>query len=230
MNGIELKGVSKKYRRRGGLFSKSDFFWALQEVSLSIKEGEVIGLVGSNGAGKTTLIQLISQITHPTEGRISIRGRLAPFIAMEDCLYPFLNVRENVELLMCLYSQKWGMSERLFERIVDFAGLGEFLETPLRQFSMGMRARLVLSMAVHLSVDFLLIDEILSVSDGNYQSLCLQKFRQLKNENKTILFVSHQLDHVRKVSDRVIWLEKGRVKEEGKPEEIINRYVGSATG
>ena len=225
MNAIEFKRIWKQYHKREYFFAKSDLFWVIKDMSFSVRQGEAIGLIGPNGAGKSTVVRLISQITYPTEGSILVKGRVLPLIAMEGCLNPFLNARENVHLLMSVFGLKKQVRKMVSNEIIDFSGLKDFLGMPVKKFSSGMKSRLSFSIAVHVPSDILLIDEILAVGDQEFQKRCLQKLGQFKKEGKTIVFVSHKMDDVKKISDRVIWVEQGKIQQEGSANTVISSYL-----
>ena len=190
MNAIELKRVCKQYHKGEFFFAKSDLFWAVTNISFSIKQGETVSLIGPNGAGKTTIVKLISEITYPTEGSILIKGKVVPLISMRACLNPLLSVQENISLLTSVFELKKLERKKIFNAIVDFSGLEDFLSTPIKKLSAGMWARLSFSIAAHVPSDILLIDEVLARGDHEFQEKCFQKIIQFKREGKTIIFIS----------------------------------------
>ena len=225
MSTIEFKSASKQYHKREFFFAKSDLFWAIKDVTFSVRQGETISLIGPNGAGKTTIVKLISKITYPTEGSISVRGRVVPLITMESCLNPFLNVRENTYLLMSIFGLKKRDRKKAFNEIIEFSELKDFLDMPIKKFSNGMITRLSFSIAVHVPSEILLIDEVLAVGDQQFQRKCLNKINAFKKVGKTIIFVSHDLENIKRISNRVIWLDKGRILEQGLPDRVITSYL-----
>ncbi|MBU4376102.1 MAG: ATP-binding cassette domain-containing protein [Candidatus Omnitrophica bacterium] len=225
MNAIEFAEIWKQYHKREFFFAKSDLFWAIRGISFSVKQGETVSIIGPNGAGKTTIIKLISKIIYPTKGALTVKGRVVPLITMESCLNPLLNVRENVFLLISVFGLKKQNRERAFEDIIAFSGLKEFLEMPIKKFSGGMCSRLSFSIAIHMPSDILVIDEILAVGDQEFQEKCFRKIGQFKKEGKTIIFVSHNMNDVRGVSDRAIWVDHGTIREEGATDTVVTSYL-----
>jgi lipopolysaccharide transport system ATP-binding protein len=207
---------------------KKDLFWALKEIDFSIEKGEAVGIIGSNGAGKTTLMRLISGITFPTEGRIDIAGKVVPLITVEGALNFILSARENMFLL----TTALGVTNRkrrkeIFKQIIEFSGIDEYLDMQITKLSQGMISRLAFSIAAHVPCDILLIDEVLAVGDQNFQNKCFNKIKQFKERGKTIIFISHNMDDIRNICERVIWLDKGRLIKDGKSRDITGLYLKS---
>ncbi len=225
MKAIELKNISKRYHKREYYFSKSDFFWALKDVSFSVEKGETLGIIGPNGAGKTTLMRIISEITVPTEGELVVSGKVVPLITMEGALNLVLSARENMLLLTSALGIKRGMRKKIFQDILDFSGIADYVDMQVVKLSNGMVSRFAFSIATHVPSDILLIDEVLAVGDQEFQEKCFEKIRQFKKEGKTIIFISHDLESVKSICDRVIWLDKGKIAKEGFPEEVISEYI-----
>jgi ABC-type polysaccharide/polyol phosphate transport system ATPase subunit len=235
---LEFAAVSKKYRiRQAGeanrlsLTLKSLFrrpraqdFWALRDVSFGVTPGEALGVIGHNGAGKSTVLKLLSSITLPTSGKISIRGRLSSLIEIGSGFHPELTGRENIFLNGSLLGMRRREIEQKLDSIVDFAGVTQFIDTPVKRYSSGMYVRLGFSIAAHLDSDILLLDEVLSVGDSAFQSKCFTRINQLREAGKTIVFVSHDLTAVEFVCDRALLLEHGRLLEAGSPRDIIVNY------
>ena len=225
MNVIEFKNVWKQYHKREYFFAKSDLFWAIKDLSFAIKKGETVGLIGPNGAGKTTIVKLISEVTYPTQGSILVRGKVVPLISMGACLSPLLSIPENISLLMSIFDVEQRVRKKVSSKIIDFSGLKDFLEMPVKKLSLGMWSRLSLSVAVHVPQEILLIDEVLAMSDQEFQRELLQKIKQFGKTDKTIVFVSHNMDDVKKISDRVIWIESGKIYQQGPPDTVIAAYL-----
>ncbi len=200
-------------------------FWALRDVSFTIEKGEMVGIIGPNGAGKSTILKLISRIIEPTSGQITVNGRVSALLELGAGFHPDLTGRENVFLNGSIMGLSRQEIERRFHRIVDFADIGDFLDSPVRHYSSGMFMRLGFAIAVHVSPDILLVDEILTVGDFAFQEKCLTKIRELRRQGTTILFVSHDLTAVRNLCDRVMWLEKGMIQSEGTPDAIVDEYT-----
>lgn len=225
MNVIEFDKVSKQYHKKEYFFGTADLFWALRDVSFSVNAGETLGIIGSNGAGKTTMMKLMAEIAYPTGGRVQVNGRVIPLISMEGCLDPLLNGHENVSLFLSFFRTPQKERRLIKDQIVEFSGLAGFMEMPLKNYSSGMWSRLSFSIAAHVPCDILLIDEVLAVGDQEFQQKCFGKIKQFQQEGKTIVFVSHDLEDVERISNRVIWLEEGRIRKEGPPHDIKRAYL-----
>jgi len=225
MKAIEFKGVCKQYHKKEFFFAKSDLFWAIKDLSFSIDKGETVSLIGPNGAGKTTIVKLISRITYPTKGSMLAGDKVVPLISMQGCLDSLLNIRENTYLLTAIFGLSKQERKKAFNQIIEFSGLGDFLDMPVKKLSSGMKSRLSFSIAVHVPSEIFLIDEVLAVGDQQFQTKCLDKIDEFKKEGKAIIFVSHDLASVKRISHRVIWLEKGRIVGQGLPDKIIPAYL-----
>lgn len=199
-------------------------FWALQNISFQIKKGESIGLIGLNGSGKSTLLKIIAGVLKATKGRVEVKGSIAPLIELGAGFDMDLSARENIYLNGAIlgYSRK-EISEK-FEDIVDFAELWDFIDVPVKNFSSGMLARLGFSIATISQPDILIVDEILSVGDLSFQKKCEKRIANMVRNNTTIILVSHSMAQVREICQKVIWLEKGQIKEVGETEKITLLY------
>ena len=243
---IEFKSVNKsysisrfKYKRLaddvGQIFQRvltqkrrtiqKEKFLALTNVSFTVKRGESLGIIGENGAGKTTILKLISKVTYPDSGDIKVNGKIGAFIELGAGLHPELSGRENIYLYGAILGMKKKEIDEKFGDIVKFSGLRKFLDTPIKRYSSGMYARLGFSVVSFMDPDILLIDEVLAVGDKNFQEKCLLKMQSFTKSNKTILFVSHNLDAVENISDRVIYLDQGKIVKEGIPKDVISYYT-----
>jgi len=200
-------------------------FWALKGVSLQIKQGEVVGIVGRNGAGKSTLLKILSRITIPTEGRISIDGRIASLLEVGTGFHPELTGRENVFLNGAILGMTRAEILRKFDEIVEFSEIERFLDTPVKHYSSGMYVRLAFAVAAHLDPDILICDEVLAVGDAAFQKKCLAKIRSFAESGKTVLFVSHNMDTIRNLCARIIWIKGGRLHMDGPAEDVIEGFV-----
>src|SRR5215475_10080936 len=189
--------------------SHHETFWALEEVSLDVREGEVLGLIGRNGAGKTTLLKILSRITRPTSGWAEIRGRVGSLLEVGTGFHPELTGRENTFLSGAILGMSKREIERKFDEIVAFAELEKFIDTPVKHYSSGMYVRLAFAVAAHLEPEILLVDEVLAVGDINFQKKCLGKMGQVSNEGRTVVLVSHQMNQMRRLCDRVVWVDGG---------------------
>jgi lipopolysaccharide transport system ATP-binding protein len=201
-------------------------YWILKDVSFTVDYGEVVGIIGANGAGKSSILKLISSIIEPTRGEIEVHGRLSALLELGAGFHPDLTGRENVFLNGAIL----GMSDRTirqrFDDIVQFAELERFIDVPVRHYSTGMYMRLGFSVAVHAAPEVLLVDEVLSVGDQSFQGRCLDKIFALVNDGAAVLFVSHDMNTVRAICDRAIWLENGVIRAQGYPDAVVNAYVG----
>ena len=201
-------------------------FWALRDVSLTVGKGETLGVVGPNGSGKSTLLEIISGILRPTSGRVSTDGRIAALLELGAGFNPEFTGRENVFLNGEIMGLSRAQVERVFPSIASFAEIGDFMDRPVKEYSSGMYVRLAFATAIHVDPDILLVDEALAVGDAIFSNRCIQKFQELKKKQVTILFVSHDLGLVKQLADRAILMVGGRIEAEGKPSDVVNRYVG----
>lgn len=203
----------------------NDEFWALKDVSFEVKRGEVFGLIGANGAGKSTLLKLVARVLRPTEGRVWVRGRVAPLLAMGAGFHMELSGRENVFLNGTLLGYSHRQIRERFDAIVDFAELREFIDAPIRTYSSGMIARLAFSVATDQMPDILIVDEALAVGDAAFREKCLERIRQFQSSGATTLYVTHSMEEVEKTCDRVAWLDHGRLQFVGDAQEAVNLYL-----
>lgn len=245
MKVIEFNNVWKKFRRGEKLNSLRDFipslfhkalnlnngnglkqeeFWALRDVSFNVERGEVLGIIGSNGAGKSTVLKLLSGIIIPNKGEIKLQGRLSALIEVTAGFHPELTGRENVYLNGTILGMKKKEIDAKFDEIIDFSGIKEFIDTPVKRYSSGMFSRLGFSVAAHMDPDILLVDEVLSVGDIAFQAKCAQKMRQLLNSGVTIVLVSHNLSLIQGLCKKVILFDKGMMLKEGIAAEVIPYY------
>jgi lipopolysaccharide transport system ATP-binding protein len=213
---------------RAGLLRKSQpqrFLWALADVSFEVRDGESLGIIGPNGSGKSTALKLVSRITLPWAGEIGSRGRVASLIEVRSGIHPELTGRENV----FLYGSILGLSRRdirtRFDEIVEFAELGRFIDTPVKRYSSGMEVRLGFSVAIHLEPDVLLVDEVLAVGDESFQRRCLERMDRLIHSGQTLIFVSHVMKDVRRICDRVVYLDRAMVRADGPADEVVDQYM-----
>jgi ABC-2 type transport system ATP-binding protein len=229
---IGIEGISKKFRlyherpttlkqRLLVSRSKAEDFWALRDVSFDIPDGSFLGLVGHNGSGKTTLLKCIAGILRPTAGTIRYQGRLAALLELGAGFHPELTGRENVYLNASFLGLSRRETERVYDDIVAFAELEEFMDNQVKFYSSGMLVRLGFAVAVHVDPEIFLIDEVLAVGDESFQRRCLDRVRRFQSEGRTIVLVSHALDTVREVCDRAVMLDHGRVYTAGTPESVV---------
>ena len=244
---VEVEAVSKRYyigehlgsghsfrdliggyvRHRGR--PPVDDVWSLRDVTLDVPAGQALGIIGGNGAGKSTLLKVIGRITVPTSGRSRTRGKVGSLLEVGTGFHPELTGRENVYFNGAVLGLSKRDIDRQFERIIDFAGVtvARFVDTPVKRYSSGMYLRLGFAVAAHLETEILLVDEVLAVGDAEFQQRCLGRMSEIEREGRTVLFVSHNLDAVRRLCEQSVWLEEGRVQAVGPTAEVIERYVGS---
>src|SRR5271170_4949861 len=249
---IHVEGLGKRYRvgereryfalrdvltrallapfRRDGARASVDYLWALRDASLDVKQGEVVGLVGRNGAGKTTLLKLLSRITRPTAGTAEIHGRVGSLLEVGTGFHPELTGRENVYLSGGILGMKKAEIHQKFDAIVDFAGVERFIDTPLKHFSTGMQMRLAFAVAAHLEPEILLVDEVLAVGDMEFQKKCLGKMQEVSESGRTIVLVSHQMNQIRRLCERVLWIDGGEIRRQGPTAEVSAAYEAAGSG
>ncbi len=235
---LQVQNVSKVYRLyRRPVDRLTEFlpftkhhppteFWALRDVNLGVERGEVLGVVGPNGSGKSTLLQIVSGILEPTRGRVLSSGRIAALLELGAGFNPEFTGRENVFLNGEILGIPRREMERVFPQIERFAEIGTFLDRPVKEYSTGMYVRLAFSTAIHVDPEILIVDEVLAVGDAIFANRCVKKFEELKQRKVTVLFVSHDLGLVKRLSDRAALMVDGRVAAYGFPSEVVNRYVG----
>ncbi len=200
-------------------------FWALKDVSFEVEQGETLGIIGRNGAGKSTLLKVLSRITEPTKGRITLQGRVASLLEVGTGFHPELTGRENIFLNGAILGMTRREIQRRFDEIVAFAEVEQFLDTPVKRYSSGMYVRLAFAVAAHLEPEILIIDEVLAVGDAAFQKKCLGKMGSISKQGLTVLFVSHQLDMIRAICERCLLLKEGNVLFDTSPEMAIDQYL-----
>ncbi len=210
-----------------GKARKDNILLALNDVSLEIKVGEVVGLIGRNGAGKSTLLKVLSRISYPTSGRVIVNGRVASLLEVGTGFHEELTGRENVYLNGSILGMAKKQVEAKFDAIVDFAGVERFIDTPIKRYSSGMRLRLGFAVAAHLDPEVLLVDEVLAVGDAGFQKKCLDTMEDLRSGGRTVIFVSHNMAAVENLCTRCVWIDGGRVREDGDPRTVIRSYMAT---
>ena len=242
---VRFDGVGKAYRRRHltsallrdvlrGAFlrrdDETDRFWALEDVSFEVGEGETVAVLGQNGSGKSTALSLVAGSTHPSEGRVSVRGRVAPMLALGVGFEPDMTAPENAYVNASLLGvSREELAERLPE-ILEFAELRDFVDTAVRHYSTGMTARLGFAVAMHVDADVLLVDEVLAVGDGAFQAKCMARIRELREDGTTLLFVTHDLALARDVATRGVWLREGKIACDAPIDECLDEYEAFLEG
>ncbi|PWH14204.1 MAG: ABC transporter ATP-binding protein [Ardenticatenia bacterium] len=204
---------------------RREVFWALSDVSFEVKKGEMVALVGANGAGKSTVLKLISRIIDPTSGRIIVNGRVGALLELGTGFHPDLTGRENIYLNGAILGLRRDEITRRLDDIIAFAEMERFIDVPVKHYSSGMYVRLGFSVAVHVEPEILLVDEVLAVGDAAFQRRCLERIDQMRANGTTIVFVSHDLNAVRRLCQRAIWLEKGCIVADGSPEAVVGEYA-----
>ena len=242
---ISLDGVWKRFRRgethdslrdllpallgrltgRGRLDQDANAFWALEDVTFSVGRGEAVGIIGPNGAGKSTILKLLSNIMRPDRGQLGVRGRISSLIEIGAGFHSDLTGRENIYLNAAIMGMSKAQTDRRFDDIVAFAEVGDFIDTPIKRYSSGMQARLGFSVGAHIDPDVLLVDEVLSVGDMSFQNRCLERMTQFRDQGRTIVFISHNMQAVARMCPRVILLDHGRILCDGPANEAIAQYL-----
>ena len=236
---VVVDHVSKKYRlyrernasikvalMRGGR-AKVDVFWALEDISFQVEEGSTLGLIGENGSGKSTMLKCLAKILRPDKGSVQVTGKMSALLELGAGFHPELSGRENVFLNGAILGLKQKELVARFDDIVDFAGIGQFIDEPVKNYSSGMYVRLGFSVAINVRPDILLVDEVLAVGDEAFQRKCLERFTDLKRDGKTVIIVSHSMQSVVNMCDHAIWFKKGHKMADGTPREVVEAYTGS---
>jgi lipopolysaccharide transport system ATP-binding protein len=206
---------------------KGNHVWALQDINFEIKRGEVVGIIGKNGAGKSTLLKILSKVTTPTKGSIKVKGRIASLLEVGTGFHPELTGRENIFLNGAILGMGKSEIRAKFDEIVDFSGIGKYIDTPVKRYSSGMYVRLAFAVAAHLEPEILIVDEVLAVGDADFQKKCLGKMKDVSQEGRTVLFVSHNMRVISSLCPKSIFLEKGRVKRISNTDIVINDYLSN---
>jgi ABC-type polysaccharide/polyol phosphate transport system ATPase subunit len=206
-------------------FSTTEEYWALRDVSLQVDAGQTVGIVGPNGAGKSTMLKLITRIIGPTSGQIEIGGRVGALLELGAGFHPDLTGRENIYLNGSILGFSRSKMKQILNEIVDFSEMEKFIDVPVKHYSSGMYMRLAFSIAIHIEPDILLVDEVLAVGDQAFQHRCLDKINELKRQGVTIVLVTHNLDMVRTLCDRAVWLDEGQVQVDGSVSRVLEQYL-----
>ena len=232
---IKVDRVSKQYRIRSfwqiaeawysdAFKKRSTQMWALRDVSFQVQQGEALGIVGHNGAGKTTILKILASITTPSAGEITVRGRMAALVEVGSGFHPELTGRENIDLHGAMLGMRRSEIRQKLDSIIEFSGVGQYIDVPVKRYSSGMYVRLGFSIAAHLNPDILLLDEVLAVGDAAFQAKCLDRIAELRRTGRTVIFISHDLAAVYRLCDRAILLNHGGVVADGPPREVIDQY------
>lgn len=205
----------------------ADTIWALRDVSFTVEEGQVLGIIGRNGAGKSTLLKILSRITEPTTGQVTLRGRVGSLLEVGTGFHPELTGRENIFLNGAILGMKRAEIERKFDEIVAFSEVEQFIDTPVKRYSSGMYLRLAFAVAAHLEPEILVVDEVLAVGDAEFQRKCIGKMSDVAQAGRTVLFVSHNMSAILRLTQEAILLEKGRLKMRGPSAEVVDAYLSA---
>jgi lipopolysaccharide transport system ATP-binding protein len=223
------KNLIKTFTGKSTKDPTSEEFWALNDVSFEIKQGDRVGIIGRNGAGKSTLLKILSRITEPTTGSIRIKGRVASLLEVGTGFHPELTGRENIFLNGAILGMGKSEIQRKFDEIVDFAEVEKFLDTPVKRYSSGMYVRLAFSVAAHLEPEILIVDEVLAVGDAQFQKKCLGKMEDVSKDGRTLLFVSHQMVAIQNLCQRAIWMNQGQLVNDDRSQIVIGKYLSSSS-
>lgn len=234
---IEVKSVTKKFKlfydkastlKEKLIFfkrNKNDELIVLNNIDLKIKKGDTVALIGTNGSGKSTLLKLMTKIIYPNKGKIVTNGKLTSLLELGAGFHPDFSGRENIYFNASIFGLTRKEIDSRLDDIIEFSELGTFIDNPVRTYSSGMYMRLAFSIAINVDAEILLIDEILAVGDQHFQEKCLNKLKDLKNSDKTIVIVTHDLESVKKLCTRAVWLYKGTIRMDDKPKKVIDEYV-----
>lgn len=201
--------------------------WVLDKINFEVQQGEILGIIGKNGSGKSTLLKILSRITSPSAGMVHIEGRVGALLEVGTGFHPELTGRENIYMNGSIFGMTRKEIQEKFDSIVEFSGVNEFLDTPVKRYSSGMKVRLAFSVAAHIEPEILIIDEVLAVGDAEFQQKCLGRMQNVSTKGRTVLFVSHQMEMIQNLCERVVWLDEGKVKAIGDAKEIVQQYLKS---
>lgn len=197
----------------------------LKDINLTIKNGEAVALIGVNGSGKSTLLKLMTKIIYPNKGKITTNGKLTSLLELGAGFHPDFSGRENIYFNASIFGLTRSQIDQRIDQIIEFSELGSYIDNPVRTYSSGMYMRLAFAVAINVDAQILLVDEVLAVGDQHFQDKCIAKMKQLKEEGKTMVFVTHSLGTIKDFCNRAIWLNQGVIKMDGKPEEVIEEYL-----
>lgn len=236
-NAVVVKDLTKEFKLyydKASTLKEKLIFWrrnknevkvVLDNININIKKGETVALIGTNGSGKSTLLKLITKIIYPTKGKVAVKGKLTSLLELGAGFHPDFSGRENIYFNASIFGlSKKQIDERL-DKIIEFSELKDYIDNPVRTYSSGMYMRLAFSIAINVDADILLIDEILAVGDQHFQDKCYKRLHELKDSDTTIVMVTHDLDRVKELCTRAIWIYEGKVREDGNPKEIIKEYM-----
>lgn len=240
-NRIVVENVYKSfniYMDKANSLKEKMLFWKrsrkekreiLKNINLTIKNGEAVGLIGVNGSGKSTLLKLMTKIIYPNEGKITTYGKLTSLLELGAGFHPDFSGRENIYFNASIFGLTKKQIDDRLEKIIEFSELGTYIDNPVRTYSSGMYMRLAFAVAINVDADILLVDEVLAVGDQHFQEKCIAKMKELKEQGKTMVFVTHSLGTVKDFCNRAVWLNKGKIKMDGTPDEVIDEYLKETT-
>ena len=236
-NAIEVKNMTKKFKLyydKPGTLKERLVFWnhkkaetrtVLDNINLEIKKGETVALIGVNGSGKSTLLKLMTKIIYPNKGKIVTNGKLTSLLELGAGFHPDFSGRENIYFNASIFGLTRKEIDERLEQIIEFSELGDYIDNPVRTYSSGMYMRLAFAVAINVDAEILLVDEILAVGDQHFQEKCIAKMKELKEQGKTMVFVTHSMETVKEFCSRAVWLSNGVIKMDGKPDEVIEEYI-----
>jgi ABC-type polysaccharide/polyol phosphate transport system ATPase subunit len=239
---IEVNEVSKKYKlfknkKHQAIEALAPFikkyhtdFYSLKDFNLTVSKGEIVGIIGKNGSGKSTLMKLIAGVTQPTTGSIHVKGNIVPLLELGSGFHPDFTGYENIYFYTAVLGYSKQVIRRKINEIIDFADIGEFIDQPIKNYSSGMKSRLAFAVSVNIDPDILILDEVLSVGDAAFKAKSYAKIKEFFDNGKTILFVSHSMDAIRKLCNRAILIDKGQLIIDGDPETVVEKYMESFAG
>ena len=225
-NLIELKKLSKA---QDSSIKIEGYLWALKDINFKSQSNEIIGIIGTNGSGKSTLLKILSKITRPTTGNVRLKGKVASILEVGTGFHHELTGKDNIYLNGSVMGMKKNEIDAKYDEIIEFSGINEYIDTPIKRYSSGMRVRLAFSVAAHLDPDILIVDEVLAVGDVEFQKKCLGKIGDVAQSGRTVFFVSHDLNAVMSLCNRVIWIDKGKLMNDGEPKKVIQSYIDSSS-
>lgn len=226
----KLRGKEDPYLRVGEANDRSksggsDYVWSLKDINFEVKQGEVLGIIGKNGAGKSTLLKILSQVTTPTTGQVKVKGRIAALLEVGTGFHPDLSGRENIFLNGAILGMTKAEIKSKFDEIIEFSGVAKYIDTPVKRYSSGMMVRLGFAVAAHLEPEILIVDEVLAVGDAEFQKKCMGKMKDVSEEGRTVLFVSHNLSSIKQLCTRGILLVNGKLEFAGTQNETVDKYL-----
>lgn len=225
----DLKGLFTKNEQKNTIVDTDEQYWALKGVSFDVNQGEVLGIIGRNGAGKSTLLKILSRVTSPTMGNIKVKGRIASLLEVGTGFHPDLTGRDNIYLNGAILGMRKKEIDKKFDEIVEFSGIGKYINTPVKRYSSGMYVRLAFAVAAHLEPEILILDEVLAVGDAEFQRKCLGKMKDVSEGGRTVLFVSHNMSAINSLCNRSVYLKGGQIEMVGPTDQVVKKYLGSFT-